>query len=67
MTNNKTADYTRRAIDKYNSKFDRVAANLPKGTKERIKAVAGNLSAGAFVVRATLAELERLEAEQKNP
>lgn len=65
MADNKTASYTRRAIDKYNQKFDRVTANLPKGTKERIKAVAGDISAGAFVVSATLAELERLEAKQE--
>lgn len=65
MNEKKTANYTRRAIDRYNMKFDRVTANLPKGTKERIKAVAGDLSAGAFVVSATLAELERLEAETK--
>lgn len=33
----KTPDYTKRAINKYNQKFDRVAINLPIGSKDLIK------------------------------
>lgn len=64
MTNEKkTRDYTRAAIDRYNAKFDRVAANLPKGTKDRIAAVAPGITPGAFVRDAAIKELERLEKE----
>ena len=65
MSDKKTASYTRAAIDKYNLKFDRVAANLPRGTKERITAAAPEVSWGAFVVAATLEKLERIENENK--
>lgn len=40
--------------------FDRVSVTLPKGTKNRIKAVGESLN--KFIVTATLAELERREA-----
>ena len=59
----KTASYTRAAIDKYNEKFDRIIANLPKGTKERINAAAPGKSYGAFVRDAAIKELERIENE----
>lgn len=62
----KTASYTRAAIDKYNEKFDRIAANLPKGAKERIKTVAPDITPGAFVRAAAMKELERLEQLQKS-
>lgn len=61
--NKKTADYTRRAIEKYNAKFDRIIANLPKGTKERIKAINPDITPGAFVRDAAIKELERIEKE----
>lgn len=61
--NKKTADYTRRAIEKYNAKFDRIIANLPKGTKERIKAINPDITPGAFVRDAAIKELERIENE----
>lgn len=57
----KTPDYTRRAINNYNSKFDRITVNFPKGTKERIKTTTGE-TAGGFAVKCVLAELERLES-----
>lgn len=57
----KTPDYTRRAINNYNSKFDRITVNFPKGTKERIKTTTGE-SAGGFAIKCVLAELERLES-----
>ena len=31
----RTADYTRKAINNYRSKFDLVQIRLPKGTKDR--------------------------------
>lgn len=64
--NKKTAEYTRRAIEKYNAKFDRIIANLPRGTKERIKAINPDITPGAFVRDAAIKELERLENENKN-
>ena len=61
MENKKTPDYTRRAIEKYNQKFDRVMCNLPKGSKERIAAVAPGISPGAFVRDAAIEKIETLE------
>lgn len=55
-----TPEYTKKAIQKYNSKFDRVAVNLPKGSKERIKKLTGK-SCSAFMAELALAELDRLE------
>lgn len=56
----KTPDYTRRAINNYNSKFDRITVNFPKGTKERIKTTTGE-TAGGFAIKCVLAELDRIE------
>ena len=56
----KTPDYTRRAINNYNSKFDRITVNFPKGTKERIKTTTGE-TAGGFAIKCVLVELDRLE------
>lgn len=33
---NKIPEYTKRAINNYNSKFDRIAVNLPIGSKQLI-------------------------------
>ena len=55
----KTPDYTRKAIEKYNKKFDRITVNFPKGTKDAIKEKTGK-TAGGFAVACVLAELERL-------
>ena len=43
-----TPEYTKKAINKYNSKFDRIAVNLPIGTKERIKELTGK-SCNAYI------------------
>lgn len=59
---NKTPNYTRAAIDRYNSKYDRITVNFPKGTKEKIKTLT-DYSAGGFAVACVLKELERLEKE----
>ena len=56
--------YTKDAINRYNAKFDRIAVNLPKGTKERIKELTGE-SCNAYIGALVLADLERLEAWQK--
>ena len=55
-----TPEYTKKAINKYNSKFDRIAVNLPIGTKERIKELTGK-SCNAYISDLVLSELERLE------
>lgn len=62
-TKNKTPNYTRAAIDRYNSKYDRITVNFPKGTKERIKELTGD-SAGGFAVKCVIKELERLEKQE---
>lgn len=57
----KTPEYTKNAINKYNSKFDRIAVNLPKGTKERIKELTGE-SCNAYISALVLENLEQLES-----
>ena len=58
-----TADYTRRAIDKYRAKFDIIQIKAPKGTKERIAAVSGQ-SMAAFCLQCVLDRLDELERSQ---
>ena len=60
-----TPEYTKKAINKYNSKFDRIAVNLPIGTKERIKELTGK-SCNAYISELVLAELERLERDKSS-
>lgn len=63
-----TPEYTKRAIKNYNNKFDRVAVNLPKGSKEKIKQLTGGISCNAFInvlVRDKLEELERAAEESR--
>lgn len=60
----KTPQYTKDAINKYNAKFDRVAVNLPKGTKERIKEYTG-MSCNAYISKLVLKELDKLEKLDK--
>lgn len=65
----KVPEYNLRAINKYNAKFDRIAVNLPKGTKERIKELTGK-SCNAYLSELALADLDRLEqlkAEGEEP
>lgn len=59
-----TPEYTKKAINKYNAKFDRIAVNLPKGTKERIKELTGK-SCNAYVSALVLSDLDRLENADK--
>ena len=58
-----TPEYTKKAINKYNSKFDRIAVNLPIGTKERIKELTGK-SCNAYISELVLNSLERLECDK---
>lgn len=58
-----TADYTRRAIDKYRAKFDIIQIKAPKGTKDRITAVSGQ-SMAAFCLQCVLDRLDELERSQ---
>ena len=60
-----TPEYTKKAINKYNSKFDRIAVNLPIGTKERIKELTGK-SCNAYISDSVLAELERIERSKSS-
>ena len=60
-----TPEYTKKAINKYNSKFDRIAVNLPIGTKERIKELTGK-SCNAYISDLVLSELERLERDKSS-
>lgn len=56
----KTPDYTRKAVANYNSRFDRVSINLPKGTKEKIKELTG-LSCNQYIKNLVLEDLKSLE------
>ena len=55
-----TPQYTKDAINRYNAKFDRVAVNLPKGSKDRIKELTGK-SCNAFICELVKTKLEQLE------
>lgn len=56
----KTPEYTKRAIQNYNNKFDRIAVNLPKGTKDKIKELTGK-SCNAYISELVIKDLEDLE------
>lgn len=56
----KTPEYTKKAIQNYNNKFDRIAVNLPKGTKDRIKSLTGK-SCNAYVSELVVKDLDSLE------
>ena len=49
MARRKVPEYTKRAIDKYHAKFDRIMISLPHGSKELIKQQTGK-SCNAFFV-----------------
>lgn len=59
-----TADYTRKAINNYRSKFDLVQIRLPKGTKDR--AAESDININDIAVSAVLAYLDTLESQTKN-
>ena len=56
----------RQAVKNYTTNsVDRVNCLLPKGTKDRIKAVAPNTSINAFIKDVVLSQLETLEKISK--
>lgn len=61
-----TADYTRRAIDKYRAKFDIIQIKAPKGTKERITTLSSQ-SMAAFCLQCVLDRLDELERSETAP
>lgn len=61
-----TADYTRRAIDKYRAKFDIIQIKAPKGTKELITTLSGQ-SMAAFCLQCVLDRLDELERSETAP
>jgi len=62
-----TPDYIKKAQNNYNAKFDLVQLKLPKGTKERIRALIGDSgSISAYCVRCVLDALENSENVQNN-
>ena len=59
----KVPEYTKKAIAKYQKKFDRVNVNLEKGLKDRFQAVSDE-SMNHFFNRVFRTEIERLEKEK---
>lgn len=57
----RTADYTRKAINNYRSKFDLVQIRLPKGTKDRAAELDININ--DIAVSAVLAYLDTLDSQ----
>ena len=45
----KTADYTRRAVKKYENTKDKITIITEKGTKDRIKSKYGNISISKYI------------------
>ena len=60
----RTADYTRKAINNYRSKFDLVQIRLPKGTKDR--AAESDININDIAVSAVLAYLDALDNKSEN-
>lgn len=58
----KQAEQRRQAVKNYTkNSVDRVNCLFPKGTKDRIKAIAPNTSINAFIKDVVIAQLETLE------
>jgi predicted DNA-binding protein len=57
----KTPDYTRKAINNYKEKFDIMQLRLPKGTRDRIKALTKE-SHNDFIVKAVIEKIESMES-----
>lgn len=60
----KTTEAQRKAVYRYDDKFDRINCRLEKGVAERIKAL-GYKSANAFIVDAVMEKLQKEEFEPK--
>lgn len=63
MPENKTKDYTRRAIDKYRENKEIISVTFDKGTKERIAAITDQKPA-AFIREVFMDALGKLESEE---
>lgn len=55
-------DYTKRAINNYNKKFDRISVNLPKGTRDRINELTG-MSANKYIAALVIGDLDQREKD----
>lgn len=57
----KTKDSMRKAIDKYNAKFDEIKIRVPHGEKEKIKQLASNkgMSVQAYIISLINADISR--------
>lgn len=60
MEEKKTSKAMRKAINKYDSKFERVNCRFPDGTKNRI-IKAGYKSINQFIIQAVLEKLDGIE------
>ena len=56
----KTSEAMRKAINKYDSKWERVNCRFPEGTKKRIEK-AGYKSINQFIIQAVFEKLEKIE------
>lgn len=56
-------DRYKKQNDKIKENYDRVSVTLPKGTKDRVKAL--GLSMNGYINKLVLDDLERLEAAQE--
>lgn len=61
-----TPAYTRKAIANYQSKFDRIPVNLPRGSKQWIRENTG-MSGNALLKNLFLEYKERIDQANKNP
>lgn len=57
----KTADYTRRAVDRYIESKDRLSLFLEKGTKERIYNIYGNIKLSEYIQKLIDKDLKEKE------
>lgn len=64
MEKTKTSEAQRKAVYKYDDKFERINCRLQKGTKDRITAL--KYSANDFIKLAVAEKLEREERILKN-
>ena len=62
---NKTGKAQINAVTRYNQKFDRCAVNLPKGTKDKIKALTGK-SINVFINELVKKELDQIEFKKND-
>jgi hypothetical protein len=57
-TDTKTPEYVRKAVAKYQSKFDRVNINLPRGLKDQARTATGE-SLNGLIVRLLMEVLKK--------